>query len=46
MSIAVRSAQTTWNGTLAAGHGVVTAGSGALGSQDVTWAARTVSPTA
>jgi osmotically inducible protein OsmC len=44
MSIAQRSAQTNWQGSLAAGSGRVTSGSGALDNLDVTWAARTEQP--
>ena len=44
MSIAQRSAVTTWEGSLAAGSGSVVSGSGALGDLDVTWAARTEEP--
>lgn len=44
MSIAQRSARTTWQGSLAAGNGHVTAGSGALDDLAVTWAARTEQP--
>ncbi|TWP34190.1 OsmC family peroxiredoxin [Leekyejoonella antrihumi] len=44
MSIADRNAQTIWDGPLASGHGSVTSGSGALGTLDVTWAARTEAP--
>jgi len=41
MPIAERSAQTTWNGSLAQGAGTTTSGSGALGELPVTWASRT-----
>ncbi len=41
MAIAERTASTTWQGTLAAGSGSVSSGSGALGKLPVTWAART-----
>jgi osmotically inducible protein OsmC len=44
MAIAQRSAETTWEGTLAAGHGSVRGDSGALDGLDVTWAARTQAP--
>lgn len=45
MSIAVRSTQTTWEGTLAAGAGKLGASSsGVLDGQEVTWAARTEAP--
>jgi osmotically inducible protein OsmC len=40
-AIAERSAETVWTGPLAAGHGTVTSGSGALDDLPVTWAART-----
>jgi osmotically inducible protein OsmC len=42
MPMAERSAQTTWEGDLAHGNGVVTAGSGAIPDLPVTWASRTV----
>jgi osmotically inducible protein OsmC len=41
MPIAERSAQTTWRGSLAAGEGILTSSSGALGELPVTWASRT-----
>lgn len=41
MAIAVRNAQTTWEGPLATGNGTVRMGSGAAGELAVTWAART-----
>lgn len=41
MAIAVRMAQTTWEGPLASGTGTVRMGSGATGELPVTWAART-----
>jgi hypothetical protein len=41
MAIAVRRAQTTWEGPLASGAGVIPTGSGAAGELPVTWAART-----
>src|SRR5205085_8236378 len=41
MPIAERTAQTTWKGSLAAGEGTLTSGSGALGELPVTWASRT-----
>lgn len=41
MAIAVRTAQTTWEGPLASGTGTVRMGSGAAGELAVTWAART-----
>ena len=45
MSIAVRRTTTTWEGTLSAGTGRLSAGSsGALDGQQVTWAARTEQP--
>jgi osmotically inducible protein OsmC len=44
MPIAERNAHTTWEGTLAAGHGVLRTGSGALDGQEVTWGARTETP--
>jgi osmotically inducible protein OsmC len=44
MAIAARTAETTWEGTLAAGHGSVSGNSGALDALDVTWAARTQAP--
>ena len=44
MSIAQRSAQTTWNGSLAGGGGRLQGGSGAFDGLDVTWAARTEQP--
>jgi osmotically inducible protein OsmC len=44
VAIARRSAETTWEGTLAAGHGSVSSESGALDGLDVTWAARTQAP--
>lgn len=45
MSIATRTATTTWNGTLAAGTGVFGAtSSGALDGQRVTWGSRTEAP--
>lgn len=44
MSIAQRTAQTTWEGPLASGSGKIAAGSGALTGLDVTWAARTEQP--
>ncbi len=44
MTIARRSAVTTWEGSLAAGHGVIQGQSGALHDLDVTWAARTEAP--
>lgn len=44
MSIAQRNARTTWHGSLAAGSGEVSSGSGALDDLNVTWAARTEQP--
>ena len=44
MSIAVRSAVTTWEGSLAGGSGTLTGASGALGELPVSWAARTEEP--
>ncbi len=41
MAIAVRTAQTTWEGPLASGAGTVRMGSGAVSELAVTWAART-----
>lgn len=41
MAIAIRMAQTTWEGTLASGTGLVRTGSGAAGELPVTWASRT-----
>ena len=41
MAIAVRTAQTTWEGPLASGTGTVRMGSGAAGELPVTWAVRT-----
>ncbi|HEY7620940.1 MAG TPA: OsmC family peroxiredoxin [Solirubrobacteraceae bacterium] len=44
MAIASRRAQTTWEGTLAGGHGSVDGDSGAIDSLPVTWEARTQAP--
>lgn len=45
MSIAERTAKTTWEGPLASGSGMITgSSSGALGSLPVTWASRTETP--
>jgi lipoyl-dependent peroxiredoxin len=44
MSIAARTAETVWTGSLAAGSGVVTGATGGLGELPVTWAARTEQP--
>ncbi|HEU5416423.1 MAG TPA: OsmC family peroxiredoxin [Streptosporangiaceae bacterium] len=41
MAIAVRTAQTTWEGPLASGAGTLRMGSGATGGLPVTWASRT-----
>ena len=41
MAIAVRTAQTTWEGPLASGAGTVRMGSGAAGELAVSWASRT-----
>ena len=41
MAIAVRMAQTTWEGPLASGTGLIRMGSGAAGELAVTWASRT-----
>ena len=41
MAIAVRTAQTTWEGPLPSGTGTIRMGSGAAGELPVTWAART-----
>jgi lipoyl-dependent peroxiredoxin len=41
MLMAQRTAEVTWDGSLAGGHGNVTSGSGALTNLPVTWAART-----
>lgn len=43
-SLARRTAQANWSGRLATGRGIVTSGTGALGSLPVTWAARTQQP--
>lgn len=44
MPIAVRSAETVWEGPLASGHGTLTSDSGSLDGQEVTWASRTEAP--
>lgn len=45
MTIAQRTTQTTWDGPLASGSGMLGQGSsGALNGQQVTWAARTETP--
>jgi lipoyl-dependent peroxiredoxin len=44
MTIAQRTATTTWEGALAGGAGKIVGGSGALDGLDVTWAARTEQP--
>jgi len=41
MAIAIRTAQTTWEGPLASGAGLIGMGSGAGGELPVTWASRT-----
>lgn len=41
MAIAVRRAQTTWEGPLTSGAGTIRTGSGAAGELPVTWASRT-----
>jgi osmotically inducible protein OsmC len=42
--IADRTAHVSWQGSLAAGHGTIRSGSGALTGQEVTWVARTEQP--
>ena len=44
MSIALRMAETVWEGSLASGSGTVSGTSGALDGLPVTWAARTKEP--
>ena len=44
MSIATRSAKTTWTDTLAAGHGVIESASGGIDPTEVTWASRIEDP--
>lgn len=44
MAIAIRTAQTTWQGPLASGAGLIHTGSDALGEVAVTWASRTERP--
>jgi osmotically inducible protein OsmC len=44
IAIADRSAQVTWEGSLAAGRGTIRSGSWALNGHEVTWAARTEQP--
>jgi osmotically inducible protein OsmC len=44
MPIATRSAEVTWDGSLARGSGVLSSGSQALHHLPVTWAARTEAP--
>lgn len=44
MAIAERTAETTWNGALASGHGVIRPATGAPGEIPVTWASRTGQP--
>src|SRR5687767_13538431 len=43
-AIAERTAQVSWQGSLAAGQGRIQSGSGALDGQEVTWVARTEQP--
>lgn len=44
MAIAVRTAETTWHGSLASGGGTIRPASGAVGELPVTWASRTEEP--
>lgn len=44
VTIADRTAQAVWQGSLAAGSGTIRSGSGALTGQEVTWASRTEQP--
>jgi osmotically inducible protein OsmC len=44
MPIATRTAEVTWDGSLARGTGALASGSGALNELPVTWAARTEAP--
>lgn len=44
MAIAERTSETTWQGTLAGGTGIIRPASGALGELPVTWASRTAEP--
>ncbi|MDR0345612.1 MAG: OsmC family peroxiredoxin [Nocardiopsaceae bacterium] len=44
MAIAVRTAETTWEGSLATGNGTIRPASWALGELPVTWASRTADP--
>ena len=44
MTIAERTAETIWEGSLAGGDGTIAGGSGALDGLPVTWAARTGEP--
>lgn len=44
MAIAERTAETTWEGGLARGHGTIRPNSGAFDELPVTWAARTEAP--
>ena len=44
MAIAERTAETTWEGALASGSGVIRLGSGVLDGITVTWASRTERP--
>jgi osmotically inducible protein OsmC len=41
MALAERRAEVVWEGNLTQGNGTLTVGSGALGTQPVTWASRT-----
>jgi lipoyl-dependent peroxiredoxin len=41
MPIAIRTAQTTWEGSLTSGAGLIRMGIGATGELPVTWASRT-----
>lgn len=44
MPIAVRSAETVWEGALATGHGTLSGDSGSFDGHEVTWASRTEGP--
>lgn len=44
MAEVVRSAQCVWSGDLLGGEGTLTVGSGAVGSQPVTWTSRAKKP--
>lgn len=44
MAIAERTAETTWEGSLARGQGTIVLGSGAVAELPVTWASRTEAP--